>query len=122
MTLRDEFWDLVEHTPEGVTTVTLEVDWLRHQLEVDTASESDKERNGGDNYLTTSEAGRRLGVAPRTVARWCRDERLPNAIKTGEEGDGEWRIPSTDVQEGPTEKHTDDDGRVRFQRREERDS
>lgn len=93
MTLRDELWDLVEHTPEGVTTVTLEVDWLRRQLEVDTASESGEGRDGADTFLTTSEAGRRLGVEPRTVRAGVARSgyRTPSRLERRARGSGEYR-------------------------------
>lgn len=116
MTLRDELWDLVEHTPEGVTTVTLELDWLRRQLEVDTASESDEGRDGADTFLTTSEAARRLSVEPETIARWCRDCRFPGAFKTDPDGEtGEWRIPTEDVRSMRKRRNGEDD-RVHFER------
>lgn len=66
--------------------------------------------------LTTSEAAEQLGVEPRTVAKWCRQGRLPNAYKTGEDGEGEWRIPPEDVDAGPTNEQAGDVERVTFQR------
>lgn len=72
--------------------------------------------------LTTSEAAERLGVEPRTVAKWCRDGRLPNAYKTGSDGDGEWRIPPASVDAGPNGSQAPTEDRVRFQRQGERAS
>lgn len=71
--------------------------------------------------LTTSEAAERLGVQSRTVARWCREDRLPNAYKTGEEGEGEWRIPPADVDAGPNGAQAPTEDRVRFDRKRERE-
>lgn len=122
MTLHEQLSDLVEHAPEGVTTITVEVDWLRRQLDEGGGSEAAEKEEGTDRYLTTSQAARRLSVKPETVAHWCREQRLPNAFKTGEDGDGEWRIPPGDVNNGPTDNQADDDGRVRFQRKRERES
>lgn len=98
MTLRDELQDLVEHVPAGMKTVTVEVDWLRRQLEDADGSDPDGEDDGAGTYLTTAEAARRLSVQPETVARWSRDGRFPNAFKTDPAGEGgEWRIPVGDV-------------------------
>lgn len=42
--------------------------------------------------VSTREAGQFLGLAPKTVARWCAAGRFPGAVKTnGRRGD--WRIP-----------------------------
>lgn len=122
MTLHEKLSDLVNHVPEGVTTVTVEIDWLRRQLEEGGGSEAAEAIEEAGTHLTTSEAARLLGVEPRTVAHWCRQGRLPNAFKTGQDGDGEWRIPRGDVDDGPTDNQADDDGRVRFQRKRERES
>lgn len=97
MTLRDELRDLIDHTPEGVRTVTLEVDWLRDRLE-ESASNAGEAGGESGTYLTTSETARRLSVEPETIARWCRDGRFPDAFKTDPEGEtGEWRIPTDNV-------------------------
>lgn len=46
--------------------------------------------------MTTADAAPYLGVAPETVAEWCRQGRLTGARRTsGTTGD--WRIPSTTV-------------------------
>lgn len=111
MTLRDELWDLVEHTPEGMTTVTIKVDWLRRQLEEAGGSEAAEASEETASYLTTSEAARSLSVEPETIARWCRDDRFAGSFKTDPDGEtGEWRIPVEDVRkmkrrESSNERH-----------------
>jgi len=53
--------------------------------------------SGLDALLTGKAAAKRLGVAPCTVADWCKDGRLPGARKTSGKT-GEWRIPESSVQ------------------------
>lgn len=50
-------------------------------------------------YLTTVEAGQRLGVSRQTVAAMCRDGRL-EAHRTpgGVSGRGEWRLKRSTVE------------------------
>lgn len=67
-------------------------------------------------YLTTTDVAERFEVKPKTVATWCRDGRFPNAFKTGEDGEGEWRIPTDDLR-GHETGQTVDDGRVSFRDR-----
>lgn len=50
-----------------------------------------------DRLMTTLEAGRVLGVAPKTVAKWAVEGRFVGATKTSE--GGEWRLPSRSVYE-----------------------
>lgn len=116
MTLRDELREMVENLPDGVATVTVEVEWLRRRLdeaeEIDTSAGEDQ---NGHRWLSTSKAARRLSIQPETVARWCRDGRFPNAWKTSSDRTGEWRIPVGDL------KRLDDDrsgrpDRIRFSR------
>jgi Helix-turn-helix domain len=45
--------------------------------------------------MSTGLAGLLLGVSPKTVARWCRDGRVPTAMRPNE--DGQWRIPAAEV-------------------------
>lgn len=62
--------------------------------------------------LTTEEAGERLGVERATVAKYCRNEELPEISKTGSDG-GEWRIPAsslTKLQSAMRVSAEDDDG------------
>lgn len=42
--------------------------------------------------LTPIEVGERLGVTPRTITRWCREEKI-KAFKLGRV----WRIPESSV-------------------------
>lgn len=46
--------------------------------------------------LTTEEAADRLGVTPATVAKYCREGKIPEVSKTGSDG-GEWRIPASSL-------------------------
>lgn len=74
----------------------------------------------GPRWFTTEEAADRLGLAPKTVADWCRRSRdpedpfdkLPNARKTSE--GGEWRIPASDLEtaRGPDEQLDDRDDEI----------
>lgn len=51
---------------------------------------------GSPNRMVNSgEAGRILGVAPKTVRAWCAEGRFPGARKTSV--GGEWRIPASEV-------------------------
>ena len=52
-------------------------------------------QNLSGRFLTTSEAGRILSLATKTVAAWAKAGRFPNAIKTSDKG--EWRIPVSDI-------------------------
>lgn len=116
MTLREQLSVLVENTPEGVTTVTLKVDWLRRQLEAADGSGASTGEEEADRYLTTTKAARRLSVEPETVARWCRDGQFPGAFKTDPEGEtGEWRIPAVDVR-SMRERRNPTEDRVHFER------
>ena len=116
MTLHDDLSDLVDHAPEGVTTITVEVDWLRRQLEEADGSGSSEAEGQAGTYLTTSEAARRLSVVPETVARWCRAGRFSGAFKTAPDGEkGEWRIPIEDVRRMRERRNATED-RVHFER------
>lgn len=65
--------------------------------------------------LTTSDVADRYEVEPKTVAKWCRQGRYPNAWKTGEDGDGEWRIPQADLRDDkPEPRRGVDKDRVSF--------
>lgn len=115
VSLRDELQDLVQHAPEGVTTVEIDMDWLRRELEAPGGSETAEDGEEAGTYLTTSEAARRLSVKPETIARWCRDGRFPDAFKTDPSGEsGEWRIPAEDVR-SMRERNTEDE-RIHFER------
>lgn len=46
----------------------------------------------GDKVINTAEIARFLAVSTETVARWCKEGRLP-AFKIG----GEWRIRQSDL-------------------------
>lgn len=48
--------------------------------------------------LTTAEAADWLGVTSDTVAKYCREGKIPDAAKTGSDG-GEWRIPASSLTE-----------------------
>jgi hypothetical protein len=48
-------------------------------------------------YVSTAEAGKILGVAPKTAARWAKEGRVAGARKTSSKDGkrtGEWRIPA----------------------------
>jgi len=42
------------------------------------------------DYLTVTEAAKRLSVDRRTLQNWCRDGKVPGAIRTP---GGHWRVP-----------------------------
>lgn len=117
MTLHEELRSMVENLPDGVGTVTLEVDWLRRRLdEVSSSATSEGENEDAPRWLSTSGAARRLSVQPETVARWCRGDRFPNAWKTSDDDrTGEWRIPVGDLRR-LDESRAERSDRVRFSR------
>jgi class 3 adenylate cyclase/TolB-like protein len=55
----------------------------------------DKERR----KLTVRQAAGRLGVGASTVTRWCKQQKLPNAIKVETPRGPVWSIPETDLKE-----------------------
>jgi excisionase family DNA binding protein len=59
--------------------------------------------------LTTTEAGRRLGLREATIRRMCDEGKFPNALRNGHAG--HWRIPESDVEAYREEN------RVRLRRR-----
>lgn len=96
--LTEKLRDLVDNVPEGVTTVTIRLDWLRAQLDREPYPATEA-ANKDTTYLSTREAARRLSVRPETVAAWCRKGRFPSAFKTDSTGQkGEWRIPLSEME------------------------
>lgn len=43
--------------------------------------------------LTTTQVAERLGISPRTAARWCAQGRIPGAYKEGEGARATWYVP-----------------------------
>lgn len=117
MTLREELRSMVENLPDGVGSVSLEVEWLRRRLDEPADFDATEgEDRGASRWLSTSKAARRLSVQPETVARWCRDGRFPNAWKTSDDDrTGEWRIPVDDLRRLEDGRSRKPD-RVRFSR------
>lgn len=79
----------------------------------DTRRAQDLEQpNGLDDdvpeLLTTAEAADWLGVTADTVAKWCREGRIPDASKTSPDG-GEWRIPASSLTEAQTSMRVSSD-------------
>jgi hypothetical protein len=48
-------------------------------------------------FVNTREAGRMLGVKPKTVTHWCEKGRFPGVRKSGLNGGGIWLIPASEV-------------------------
>ena len=46
-----------------------------------------------EETLGTKQVAERLGISPRTAARWCAEGRLPGAYKIGEGDRATWRVP-----------------------------
>jgi len=49
-------------------------------------------------FYSTSHAAKIFNVEDRTIRRWIKEGKFPNAIKTGE-GTAPWLIPAEDVAE-----------------------
>jgi hypothetical protein len=75
-----------------------------YQVCIDEVRRLDGNANG-QHMMSTKDAGKVLGVASRTVARYCKAGRFPGARKTSEDS-GDWRIPSDEVyaEIGPNRK------------------
>jgi excisionase family DNA binding protein len=54
-------------------------------------------RAAATGYLTTVQAARRLGAHPATLARHCREGKLPAVRTTGASPHGTWRIREADL-------------------------
>ena len=51
-----------------------------------------------ERSMKVEEAAKVLGVKPKTIRAWCRDEKFKGAFKTGKLA-GDWRIPASAVYE-----------------------
>lgn len=111
MTSREELHDFVVNAPAAVEGIVVKPDPLLALLDHQAVESNDSDPTSSD-LLTTAEAGRKLSAKPATVAKMCRDGRLPNAFKTSGDA-GEWRIPVGDVREYPDSENGDAD-RIRF--------
>lgn len=50
-----------------------------------------------NSYIKANKVAVILDVSPRTITRWCCEGRFPGAFKTAE-SDGQWRIPTGDIE------------------------
>ena len=55
--------------------------------------------------LSTAEAAEILKVNPRTIQRWCKTGRLPNAYKLGGKT-AQWLIPPEDIDTAKAKRET----------------
>lgn len=94
MSVREKLREAVQGVPQG-GAVTLPVEAVRQWLRED--AETGSSEGLGQKVYSTAKAADIAGVEPATIAEWAKDERLPNAWKTGKNGGGEWRIPEADL-------------------------
>ncbi len=61
--------------------------------------EAVKERDMLSGYVRTTEAAERLGGSPRTITRWVKSGRFPNAFKVYPDADNSpYMIPVSDIE------------------------
>jgi excisionase family DNA binding protein len=55
-----------------------------------------RDPNGnGNDYMTTGEVAKVLGISPKTVARWAKEGKLPHLVTLG----GHRRFPAKPIRE-----------------------
>jgi excisionase family DNA binding protein len=55
----------------------------------------DTDSNGSNDYMTTGEVAKTLGISPKTVARWAKEGKLPHLVTLG----GHRRFPAQPIRD-----------------------